>query len=57
MNRNLDSDERILLLPHTVTPLSRVHDGLEQARLVLDARQYRSVDDNDLVRALKRETE
>lgn len=57
MNRNLDSDERILLLPHTVTPLSRVHDGLEQARLVLDARQYRSVDDNDLVRMLEQDPE
>ena len=50
----VDSNECIVFPLDLVTSLSRIHDGLEQARLVLDARQYRSLDDNDLVSGRQR---
>ena len=50
----VDSNECIVFPLDLVTPLSRIHDRLEQARLVLDARQYRSLDDNDLVSGRQR---
>jgi hypothetical protein len=44
------SNEHILLPVDSIATLPRIHDKLEQARLVFDVGQHWTVDDNDLVR-------